>query len=541
MTDNRNRLFATAPTTVPGEIDKNCKLRKREGAEAMVHAKSAKTAHDQELAGAVRSYLHRDHDLIIGAVRRPARSGRTIPVMDPATGTVITHVAAGTPDDVDGAVAAARTALDGPWAAMTPAERQGVLLKLADLIERDAEELAQLETMNNGKSIHLSRMIEVGGGLQFLRYMAGWATRLEGSSLNVSIRAPGAARYHAYTRREPVGVVGAIIPWNFPLGMAIWKIGPALACGCTVVLKPAEETPLTALWLGQLCLEAGIPPGVVNVVTGTGREAGAALAAHPGVDKVAFTGSTDVGKQIGAVAVARMARFSLELGGKSPMIMFPDMDPDLTALAANLGIFFNQGQVCACGSRLYIHDSIFDRVVADIAGLANSLKMGPGLDPESQVNPLVSSRQRDRVLGFVERALADGAEAVSGAEAGDRAGYFVKPTLLVNTHDDMEIVREEVFGPVAVAMPFKTMDDVVARANASRYGLSASVWTRDLATAHTMAARLKAGTVWVNTHNVLDPSMPFGGYKESGIGREHGAAVLDNYLETKSVCIGLPA
>lgn len=506
----------------------------------MAQSNSSDARQDQRLTASVRSYLHRDHELILGDERRSARSGRTLPVTDPATGIVIAHVAAAGADDVDMAVSAARSALKGPWATMTPAERQRLLHRLADLIERDGEELAQLETINNGKSINLSRMIEVGGGLEFLRYMAGWATRLEGSTLNVSIRAPGAARYHAYTVREPIGVVGAIIPWNFPLGMAIWKIGPALACGCTVVLKPAEETPLTALRLGELCLEAGIPPGVVNVVTGTGAEAGAALAAHPGVDKIAFTGSTEVGKHIGAVAVARMARFSLELGGKSPMIMFPDMDTDLTGLAANLGIFFNQGQVCACGSRLYIHDSIFDRVVSDIAGIAETLKMGPGLDPENQINPLVSGKQRDRVLGFVDRALSDGAEALSGAEAWDEAGYFVKPTLLVNTRDDMEIVREEVFGPVAVAMPFKEMDDVVARANASRYGLSASIWTRDLATAHNMAARIKAGTVWVNTHNVLDPSMPFGGYKESGIGREHGAAVLDNYLETKSVCIALP-
>lgn len=490
---------------------------------------------------AVQAFLNRTHGLIVGAERPPGASSTTMTVMDPATGTPVSHVAAGTADDVDAAVRTARRALEGPWSSLMPSERQRLLHRLADLIEQNGEELAQLETINNGKSILMSRGIEVGGAVEFLRYMAGWATRLEGSTLNLSARAPGAARYHAYTVREPVGVVGAIIPWNFPLGMAIWKIGPALACGCTVVLKPADETPLTALRLGELCLEAGIPPGVVNVVTGTGPEAGAALAAHPGVDKIAFTGSTEIGKQVGLAAVSRMARFSLELGGKSPMIMFPDMDPQLTGLAANLGVFFNQGQVCACGSRIYAHASIFDRVVADIGGMARSLKMGSGLDPDSQINPLVSAKQRNRVLGFVERALEDGAEALSGGAAGDGPGYFVKPTLLVNTSETMEIVREEVFGPVVVAMPFKDTDEVIARANDTRYGLAASVWTRDLATAHTVAARLKAGTVWVNTHNVLDASMPFGGFKDSGIGREHGAEVLNNYLETKSVCIALPA
>ncbi|KAA0570214.1 aldehyde dehydrogenase family protein [Azospirillum sp. Sh1] len=489
----------------------------------------------------VDAFLKRKHGLIVGDGRPSAASSATMAVMDPATGTAVSNVAAGTADDVDVAVRAARSALEGPWSSLTPSERQRLLHRLADLIERNGEELAQLETINNGKSIHMSRALEVGGAVEFLRYMAGWATRLEGSTLNLSTRAPGAARYHAYTVREPVGVVGAIIPWNFPLGMAIWKIGPALACGCTVVLKPADETPLTALRLGELCLEAGIPPGVVNVVTGTGPEAGAALAAHPGIDKIAFTGSTEVGKRVGLAAVSRMARFSLELGGKSPMIMFPDMDSELTGLAANLGVFFNQGQVCACGSRIYAHASIFDRVVADIAGMARSLKMGSGLDPDSQINPLVSAKQQNRVLGFVERALEDGAEALSGAAAGDGPGYFVKPTLLVNAGDTMEIVREEVFGPVVVAMPFKDMDDVIARANDTRYGLAASVWTRDIATAHAAVARLKAGTVWVNTHNVLDASMPFGGFKESGIGREHGAEVLNNYLETKSVCVALPA
>ena len=485
----------------------------------------------------VSAFIQSRHGLLINAQVCPSLSGAEMSVFNPATGEELARVAAATAADVDLAVNAARQAFEGSWSQLRPADRERVLLKLADLLEANGEELAQIETLNNGKSIHLSRALEVGASAEFTRYMAGWATKIEGKSLDVSIAAVPGAKYRAYTVPEPVGVVGAIVPWNFPLLMAVWKIVPALACGCTVVLKPADETPLTALRLGQLCLEAGIPAGVVNIVTGTGAVAGAALAGHPGIDKVAFTGSTPVGKMIGHAAVDNMTRFSLELGGKSPVIVLDDTSLDTAAAGAAGAIFFNQGQVCTAGSRLFVHRSAFDQVLERLSNIANSLSIGSGLDPQAQINPLISAKQQNRVLGMIEQGKKEGASVICGGERHGEHGFYVKPTVLANVHPDMQVVREEIFGPVVVATAFDSLDEVVHLANDSVYGLGASIWSNDLSQVMNLIPRIKAGTVWVNTHNMLDPSMPFGGFKQSGIGREMGHAAIEAYTENKSVCI----
>jgi phenylacetaldehyde dehydrogenase len=460
-----------------------------------------------------------------------------IAVYDPATGTSIAEVPNVAAAGVDQAVAAARAALNGAWAATPPAARESMLLKLADLIQQHIEPLSQLETLENGKSIGNARAVDVSGSVQWLRYMAGWATKIEGSTLDATIPVPPGAQHFACTIKEPVGVVGAIVPWNFPLLMAIWKIAPALTCGCTIVLKPAEETPLTALYLGQLINEAGFPKGVVNIVTGDGPTTGAALAKHPGIDKLTFTGSTEVGKLIGHAAVDNLARFTLELGGKSPMILFSDMDENMEGLLAGLGMFFNQGQVCTAATRVLIDRKIYDKTLAKLGSVADGMSIGSGLDPKAQINPLVSKTQQERVAGFVERAKKAGASLVAGNRSVPGGGYFVAPTILAGLTPQDEAVRDEIFGPVIAALPFDDLDEAIRIGNDSRYGLAASVWTRDLNKAFKVVKSLKAGTVWVNSHNTLDPNVPFGGMKQSGIGREHGRAALDGYLETKSVII----
>ncbi|WP_028630974.1 aldehyde dehydrogenase family protein [Metapseudomonas resinovorans] len=485
----------------------------------------------------VTAFVHAHHGLLIDGQSRSALSGAEMPVHNPATGEELARVAVAGKADVDLAVAAARRAFEGSWAAQRPADRERLLLKLADLLEAHGEELAQLETLNNGKSINLSRAIEVGAGVEYVRYMAGWATKIEGKSLDLSIGAIPGGKFRAYTVPEPVGVVGAIVPWNFPLLMALWKVVPALACGCTVVLKPADETPLTALRLGQLCLDAGIPAGVVNIVTGVGAEAGAALAAHPGIDKLAFTGSTPVGKLIAHSAVENMTRFTLELGGKSPVIVLDDTALDNAAAGAAGAIFFNNGQVCTAGSRLYVQRKSFDQVLERLHGIATSLSIGAGLDPSAQINPLISAKQQRRVLGMIDSGRAQGASVICGGEAHGEQGFFVKPTVIANVRPDMQVVREEIFGPVLVATPFDEIDEVVRLANDSPYGLAASIWSNDLKQVMGLIPRLKAGTVWVNAHNLLDPSMPFGGFKQSGIGREMGHAAIEAFTENKSVCI----
>ena len=484
----------------------------------------------------VRAFLGRAHGHFIGGRLVPGGDA-TVPVYNPATGEEISRVPDGSVDDVDKAVAAARAAFeDGDWRRMRPADRERILIKLAEVLERDGETLAQIEMLNQGKSIMMARGVEVGHSVEFIRYMAGWATKIEGSTLDVSIPFPPGTQYRAMTLREPVGVVGAIIPWNFPLVMAVWKIAPALACGCTVVLKPAEETPLTALRLAELCLEAGVPPGVVNVVTGRGETTGAALARHPGIDKVAFTGSTEVGKLIGEAAIRNMTRFSLELGGKSPVIVLDDMAPEIAAEGAAAAIFFNQGQVCTAGSRLYVQKPIFDKVVERLAGAASALRVGPGWDPANQINPLVSKRHKERVSGYIRSGAEEGARIAAGGEEFPGNGYFVRPTVLVDVDHRMKVVREEIFGPVITAMPFDDLDEVARKANDTIYGLGASIWSNDYRKIMGMVGKLKAGSVWVNTHNIIDPNLPFGGFKQSGIGREMGRAALDLYTETKSVC-----
>ncbi len=464
-----------------------------------------------------------------------AASGKTFETPNPATGETLAHIAEGDVEDINQAVRAARAAFDtGPWSRMSPSERGRIIWKIGDLILEHVDELAQLESLDNGKPFLVAQAADVPLAADLFHYMAGWATKIEGNTINVSVPYMPGANFHSYTLREPIGVVGQIIPWNFPLLMAAWKLGPALTTGCTVVLKPAEQTPLTALRLAELIAEAGVPDGVVNVVPGYGETAGAALAAHPDVDKVAFTGSTEVGKLIVQAAAGNLKKLTLELGGKSPNIVFDDADDGAVEGAAN-AIFFNHGQCCVAGSRLYVQEGKYDEVIDGVAEIAKSIKLGSGLDPTTQMGPLVSSEQFDRVTGFLESGRVDGATALAGGgRFGDR-GYFVEPTVLTNTRADMKVVQEEIFGPVVVAEKFSSLDEIAAQANDTTYGLGAGIWTRDISKAHALAKKIRAGTVWINCYNVFDASLPFGGYKQSGWGREMGHEVLNNYTEVKAV------
>ncbi len=490
------------------------------------------------LGSALSGFLGQNRKILIDGKWVGAQNGQTFEVEDPATQEIIAHVPLGDKADIDLAVAAARRAFDsGPWSRMSPGERSRIVWKLGDLLEKHADEFAELEALDNGKPVTNARKGDVQGSIEMFRYMAGWATRLNGETIQVS--SPG--NWHAYTLREPVGVVGQIIPWNFPLMMAAWKLAPALASGCTIVLKPAEQTPLSALRFGELIQEAGIPDGVVNIVTGFGETAGAALAEHPDVDKVAFTGSTEVGKIIVRAAAGNLKRVSLELGGKSPAIVFPDADLDLAIAGTADAIFYNQGQCCTAGSRLFAHKSVYDKVVAGVAAAAGKLKIGHGLDPTVNLGPLVSKEQHDRVKGFLDSGRKEGAEVVTGGKIAGNQGYFVEPTVLAKTNRDMRVVREEIFGPVVCVQSFDddSLDAVAKFANDTEYGLQASVWTRNLKTAHMMARKIKAGTICINTHNYGDPAWPFGGYKQSGWGREMGKEVMEHYTETKSVAARL--
>jgi acyl-CoA reductase-like NAD-dependent aldehyde dehydrogenase len=476
--------------------------------------------------------------MLIGGQWVESASGKTFDTFNPSTGEVLAKVAEGDAEDINRAVAAARKAFEGgPWPKLTPSQRGRLLWKLADLVEKNAEELAQLETLDNGKPIKYSRAADVPLTADHFRYFAGWATKLEGDTIPVSI-----PNMFTYTLREPVGVVGQIIPWNFPLQMASWKLAPALACGNTVILKPAEQTPLSALRLGELICEAGFPEGVVNIVPGFGETAGAALAAHSDVDKIAFTGSTEVGKKILQASVGNLKKVTLELGGKSPNIIFPDADLKFAVRGAVTAIFFNQGQVCTAGSRLFVHKSVYDQVVGGLTDHASKMKLGAGIDPATEIGPLVSQEQLERVTGYIEAGKREGANPTTGGNRpGDTLtqGYFVQPTVFDNVRDDMTIAREEIFGPVVAALPFEDIEEVAARANKSIYGLAAGIWTSDVKKVHKMAAALKAGVVWVNTYNQFDAAAPFGGYKQGGYGREMGHAVLDAYTQIKTVWVNL--
>jgi phenylacetaldehyde dehydrogenase len=478
------------------------------------------------------------HPLLIDGQWVQAESGQTIDVINPANEEVIGKVASAGKTEVDNAVAAARRAFDhGPWGKMRGAERERLLMKLADLLEANAQSFAEVESLDNGKSAAMAQAVDVAVAVDTIRYMAGWASKIEGATTDISVPFAPQAEFVTFTRREAVGVVAAIVAWNFPLLLAVWKLAPALAAGCTVVLKPAEQTPLTALMLGELIAEAGFPPGVVNIIVGDGPSAGAPLVSHPGVDKVSFTGSTEVGKLIGKAAVENMTRFTLELGGKSPVIVLDDCDPATAAAGAAQAIFFNHGQVCCAGSRLYVQKKMFDRVVADVADIAKSMSLGHGLDPASRMGPLVSREQMDRVCNYINIGMSQGANVVTGGGRAGEKGYYVQPTILTNVNADMRVVQEEIFGPVLTAMPYDDIEEVAAWANNTQFGLGASIWSNNLSKVHRLIPKIKAGTVWVNCHSMLNPAMPFGGYKQSGIGRDLGKASLDSYLETKSVYI----
>ncbi len=498
-------------------------------------------ANDLSLLGsASRSFLGARHQLFVAGRFTDSIAGATLPVVDPTSGIEVGRVPAGDASDIDLAVRAARLAFDeGPWPKMRPSERERIMLKLADLLEVHAVEFAEIESVNSGRTLMGTRLFDVNLSVDYLRYMAGWATKITGQTMTPTVPYVPNGKFFAMTVREPAGVVGAITPWNVPLGQAIWKIAPALAAGCTLVLKPAEQTPLTAIRFAQLLAEAGVPEGVVNVVSGFGEAAGAALVAHPGVDKISFTGSTEIGRKIGEAAARQMKRFTLELGGKSPMVVLEDANLDITIPGTAMGIFANHGQNCCAGSRLFVHERIFDQVTQGIAKIAAQIRLGPALAADTEMGPLVSTVQQQRVLAYIQSGRAQGAEVLVGGEGLPGPGSYVQPTVLTNVTPQMRVVQEEIFGPVLTATRFTDVRDVIARANDTQYGLGASIWTQSLDAAHWFIGKFKAGTVWVNTHGVLDLAVPFGGTKQSGVGHELGEEAVKHHTTLKSVMISL--
>jgi aldehyde dehydrogenase (NAD+) len=464
----------------------------------------------------------------------PSESGRTFPTINPSTGEEICQVAEADAGDVDKAVTAARTAFEGPWRKMHASERGRLLHRLADLIEKNADQLARLESVDNGKPLSVAKAVDVAKTVACYRYFAGWADKVQGKTIPID------GDFFCYTKHEPIGVVGQIIPWNYPMLMQSWKLAPALATGNTVVMKPAEQTPLSALRIGELIVEAGFPEGVVNLLPGFGPTAGAAIARHMDVDKVAFTGSTEVGRLVmAAAAQSNLKRVTLELGGKSPNIIFEDTDLDAAVEGAHMGIFVNQGQSCCAGSRVFVEEKIYHQFVEKSVARAQQRRVGDPLDPSTQQGPQVDQTQFDRVMGYIESGRSDGATLASGGErVGDR-GYFIRPTVFADVQDDMKIAREEIFGPVMSVIAFKDVDEVIARANNTNYGLAAGVWTRDIKKALAVANGVRAGTLWVNCYHVLDTRAPFGGFKQSGMGRELGEYGLQEYTEVKTVTVKL--
>ncbi len=475
----------------------------------------------------------RQTNLFIGGQWQESRGGKRFPTLNPVNETVIAEIAQGNEADVDAAVKAARAAFEtGPWSKMDARDRGRLMNKLADLMEANLEELAALESLDNGKPIRDARAADLPLAIDCLRYYAGWADKLTGDVI------PIRGNYFCYTRREPVGVVGQIIPWNFPILMAAWKWGPALASGCTIVMKPAEQTPLTCLRMAELAQEAGFPDGVINIVTGYG-ETGAAIVRHPGVDKIAFTGHYETAQKIMVDAAKTLKRLTFELGGKSPNIVFADADLEAAVAGAEFGLFFNQGQCCCAGSRVFVEQSIHDEFVSKVVARAQTRQLGDPLDPNTTQGPQVDADQFNKILSYIDKGKTEGAKCLTGGSRFGNKGFFIEPTIFTEVNDEMSIARDEIFGPVMSILPFQNTDDIIARANNTYYGLAAAVWTRDVQKAHRVAASIRAGTIWVNCYDVFDAAAPFGGFKMSGSGRELGEAALANYTELKTVTMSL--